>query len=185
MAPHSVADAQLLLLEAQVPMVASSRTTPGPELARALGAVTQAAKQLDIPVSISSVAFGADVPPLINELAQFEPMLRSTVSALADEAIHRRLHATRRGLLAVGGMSSEIAILHTALGAKRAGFDVHVLVDCCGGLSERSEMSALRQMEAADVTLSSLSSFLSGLVGDMRSPEGQVVMGALATYWAW
>ena len=182
---HSVADAQFLFLEAQVPIVASSKTTTGPELARALGAVTRAAGLLDMPVLISGVALGAQVPPLIEELSAFEPVIRSTISALADQAIHARLRATERNLLAVGGVSTEIAILHTALDAKRAGYDVHVLVDCCGGLSERSEMSALRQMEAAGVTLCNLSTFLSGFVEDMRSHEGQVVMSALAEFWSW
>lgn len=181
---HDVADAQILVLEAQVPMVAS-KTTMEPDLRRALRAVTRAAGQLDMPVLISGVAFGAQVPPLIEELSAFEPMIRSTISALADQVIHARLRATERNLLAVGGVSTEIAILHTALDAKRAGFNVHVLVDCCGGLLERSEMSALRQMEAAGVKLSNLSSFLSGFVEDMRSHEGQVVMGALAEFWSW
>ena len=182
---HYTADAQLLLLEAQRPMVASSKTTMEPDLRRALGAVTRGAVQLNIPVVISGVAFGAQVPPLIEELSAFDPVIRSTISGLADQVIHARLSATERNLLAVGGVSTEIAILHTALDAKRAGFDVHVLVDCCGGLSERSEMSALRLMEAAGVTLSNLSSFLSGFVDDMRSHQGQVVMGALAEFWAW
>jgi nicotinamidase-related amidase len=111
--------------------------------------------------------------------------LRPTISALAYDAIRDRLRAAGRGLLAIGGVLCEIAVLHTTLDARSAGYDVHVLLDCCGGLSPRSEEAALQQMQAAGVTLSNLSSFLSGLVVDISAPEGQAVMSALASHWGW
>ncbi|MET7853658.1 isochorismatase family protein [Streptomyces avermitilis] len=55
------------------------------------------------------------------------------------------------------GVTSEIVVLHTALDAITAGFEVSVLLDACGGLSPRTEQAAFRQIEAAGGQITSVS----------------------------
>ena len=105
------------------------------------------------------------------------------MSALDDEAVAWQLASSGRKLVAVGGVSTEIALLRTTLSARRLGCEVHLLLDCCGSLDERSERAALCQMEAAGVILSSVPSFLSSLISDLQTPEGRIVMNALAAFW--
>jgi Isochorismatase family len=74
----------------------------------------------------------------------------------------------------IGGVSSEIAILHSVLGARRRGYELFVLTDCCAGLGQRTEASAFHQMQAAGATLSNLSSFFTGFVPHIDHPAGEV-----------
>ena len=182
---HRPEDAIILLLEMQSPIVASSRTQPEAQLRRVASILTRCARELEIPVLTSVVPLApGEEPKLIEELADCVALPRTTVSALDDEAIAGQLTSSGRKLIALGGVSSEIALLHTALALRRQQFEVHLLVDCCGGLGERSEQAALRQMEAAGVTLSSVPSFLSALISELSSTNGQIVMKALAAFWS-
>ena len=129
--------------------------------------------------------FEGRLPQLIEELTDVEPRIRSVVSPFADQPTAAALRDTRRRTLVIGGVSSEIAVLHAVLDARRDGYEVHVLVDLCGGLSVRTEASAFGQMSAAGATLSNVSSFFTGRIGDLVSPEGKAVMGGLALLWSW
>ena len=178
-------DALVLLLEMQPQIVAASRTQPPDQLQRAAAALTGCARELGIPVLASGVPLAPGMAPeLIEELAGCTMLPRTSISALDDETVAGQLASSGRKLVAIGGVSSEIAVLRAALSARRLGYEVHVLADCCGGLGERSEQAAWRQMEAAGVVLSSVSSFLTGLITDLDSPDGRVVMNALKAFWS-
>jgi hypothetical protein len=158
----------------QPPIVASSRTQPGAELRRVASVLTRCARELGIPVLASVVPLASrTAPELIEELADCTALSRTTVDALDDEAIAEQLTSSGRKLVALGGVSSEIALLYTALSLRRMHYEVHLLVDCCGSLGKRSEQAAWRQMEAAGVVLSSVPSFLSALISDLGSTEGR------------
>ena len=183
--PHRPDDVIILLLELQPQIVPSSRTQPEAQLRRAVSVLTGCARELGIPVLASVVPLAPGMTPeLIEELAGCTALPRTTVSALDDETIKGQLASSGRKVVAIGGVSSEIAVLRTALSARHSQYEVHLLVDCCGGLGERSDQAALRQMEAAGVVLSSVPSFLSALISDLNSPDGKVVMNALAAFWS-
>lgn len=76
-------------------------------------------------------------------------------------------------------MTSEIVVLHTALAALADGYDVIVLVDASGGISERTENAALRQIEAAGGTVTSVASLVTSMVRDFTTPTGRTVITAL------
>ncbi|MBX7555716.1 isochorismatase family protein [Streptomyces sp. tea 10] len=85
----------------------------------------------------------------------------------------------RRRALAICGVTSEIVVLHTALDAIAAGYEVSVLLDACGGLSPRTEQAAFRRIEAAGGRITSVASFATDLVRDFTTPTGQEVISAL------
>jgi nicotinamidase-related amidase len=178
-------DIQILLVEMQPPIIASSATQSAAAIGDAASALMRIADALAIPVTASVVPLGEEAPTLIEELGSISFLVRRTISVLKDQACCNCLANKRRSVIALAGVSSEIAILHTALDARRAGYEVSVLVDCCGGLSSRTETTALEQMRAAGVVVTNLSSFFTGVVGDMGSREGGLVMGALAELWSW
>jgi hypothetical protein len=57
-------------------------------------------------------------------------------------------------------------------------------LSACKAVPRTTEQAALRQMEAAGVTLSSVPSFLSALISDLSSTDGRIVMNALAAFWS-
>ena len=178
-------DVVIILLEMQSPMLAAARTHLDPDLRRSAAVLAGIARSLGIPLLASAVPFGGQPPVLVEELADIEPMTRSVVSPFDHGPTAVTLREGGRRTLLVGGVSSEIAILRTALDALREGYHVHVLVDLCGGLSARTEASAFDQMKAAGVTLSNVSSFFTGRLGDLGSAEGETVMGGVARLWSW
>ena len=121
---------------------------------------------------------------MIEELDGKPPVVRSTVGVLDHAESRKLLVAHNRRVVAIGGVSSEVAVLQSVLGARRLGYSVHVLVDVCGSLSERTEQAAFRQMEQAGATLSSVPSFLTGLTPDLDDPRFQAVLGLLSRLWA-
>ncbi|MEU9009443.1 isochorismatase family protein [Streptomyces sp. NPDC048479] len=76
-------------------------------------------------------------------------------------------------------MTSETVVLHTALDAIAAGFEVSVLLDACGGLSPRTEQAAFHQIETAGGRITSVASFATDLVRDFTTPTGREVIAAL------
>ena len=183
--PNGYDDVAVILLEMQSPMLAAARTHLDAELRKSAAVVIGIARSLSIPLFASAVPFGGQPPVLIEELSDVEAMARSVVSPFDDEPTAATLRSSGRRTLLVGGVSSEIAILRTTLDALRAGYEVHVLVDLCGGLSARTEVSAFDQMKAAGAMLSNISSFFTGRLGDMSSAEGQAVMEGVARLWSW
>ena len=178
-------DVTILLLEMQPHIVAASRTIAEADFRRATGVVVGLSRALGMPIVASAVPFAGQPPVLIEELSDLEPRTRSVVGALADGPIAATLREGGRRTLVIGGVSSELAVLRSSLQARAEGYDVTVLVDLCGGLSERTEASAFHQMRAAGVTLSNVSSFFTGLAGDMESDDGKAVMGGVAQLWSW
>ena len=178
-------DTQVLLVELQPKIVAAAVTVPGEQLQRATSMLMKLASAAGIPVTVSAVPLDEETPKLIDELEAVAPLMRSTVSVFDDPMIAERLRSSRRNVLAVGGISSEIAVLHAVVDARAAGFEVHVLTDLCGGLDPRTEQAAFGQMRSVGATFSSIASFATGLAGDMASDCGRAIMQALDQYYGW
>lgn len=171
----------VVLTDLQPPIVKHSRTNPEHNLRRACGVLVDGAGALGIPVLNSVIRLGAGTDPeVIEELDGAPPLIRSTVSVLDHEESLSAIRGHGRSVIAIGGVSSEIAVLHAVLGARRLGHLVHVLVDVCGSMNDRAERAAFRQMERAGATLSSVPSFLTGLTPDLEEPRGQAVLGLLS-----
>ena len=126
-------DAQMLLLEIQPAITAASRTQPDAALRQAAAAAWNLAAVLGIPILASTVPIGGAVPALVDGLRPLEPHMRSAVGLFDDGQARSRIAANGRSVLAIGGVSSEIAVLHAVLGARRAGYDVHVPVTAAAG----------------------------------------------------
>ncbi|MBV8897724.1 MAG: cysteine hydrolase [Acidobacteriaceae bacterium] len=180
-------DAALLFADLQPVIVdAGSRTMPPQDLTAAVSTAVSIADKLNLPVIASAVRLTPKWRlDMIDPLRSYPAVIRETTGMLDDKTAIETLRQTGRKTLAVGGVSSEIAVLHSVLGALREGYDVHILADCCGGFSPRTEDAAFRQMEAAGATFSSVSSFFTGLTSRMDQPAAQVVFSFLGRHWSW
>ena len=177
-------DVLILFVDTQKQIVASSRTNPETSMRRSVSVLLQATRQLKIPAIAVAVCLSPNAEPeMIEELEDVPSFLRTTVSALGDAAIAEYIKSSGRSVIALAGVSSEVGLLRTALHARRAQYEVHLLQDACGGLSERSEQAAFQQMQSAGVIPSSVAILLGSLSTEMMTAEGQVVFGALSRLW--
>ncbi len=183
-AQYTPNDAIVVLVELQPEIMVGSRTNPEAKLRQAVSMLVEGTEALGIPIvrSVISLAPGV-VPTTIEELRGEPPVVRSTVGVFDHAESRQAIDAHGRPVVAIGGISSEIAVLHAVLGARRSGHAVHVLVDACGGLSERTEQAAFRQMEAAGATLSSVASFLTSMTPSLDDPHAGAVFGCLSRLW--
>ncbi len=76
--------------------------------------------------------------PLVDAVVQH----RTFTSAFGDAELVAGIAASRRKVLVLAGVASEIVVLRTALDALAAGYDMQIAIDACGGLSDRTEAAA-------------------------------------------
>ncbi|MEV4224937.1 isochorismatase family protein [Nonomuraea sp. NPDC049725] len=170
--------AQIVFADLQDSIVALSGTNSPEIIRRSAGVLAKVAQALDIPFSVS-VAPRPDGPGVIVELPETPPFVRGGPCCWDDRAWRAAIAAECRKTLVICGVTSEIVVLHTALDALADGYDVIVPVDACGGMSERTENAAFRQIEAAGGTVTSVAGFVTSMVRDFTDPTGRTVITAL------
>jgi hypothetical protein len=168
-------DVQILFADLQVEIVSRSKTTPPMALASSVNVLARVARLLEIPIILSVVPEGGRTPELISELAKettgLPQFLRTGVSL--DERTKEALGANRRNTLIISGFATEAVVLHAATAAIAGGYRVLIPVDACGGLSERTEAAAFRQIEAFGGETTSVVTLATALVPDFSSDLGQ------------
>ena len=175
----STDSAQVLLCDLQPEIVARSKTIHRDVLSKSAGVLLEIAKLFSLPTTLSVVPEGDKVPELISELRGSgfaQEKLRASASPFFDEATKNLLAQSKRKLLIIGGFATEAVVLHAALDARTQGYDVLVPVDVCGGMSERTEQAALRQITAAEAITTSVVSIATKLVPDFTTDPGKAFL---------
>jgi nicotinamidase-related amidase len=108
-----------------------------------------------VSTSASKVYSGPLLPALQAALPAVKPIERRNMNLWEDDAARQAVLATRRPRLLVAGMLTEACVTFPTLAAMKAGLDVFVVADACGGLTVASHELALRRMEAAGARLTS------------------------------
>jgi nicotinamidase-related amidase len=177
------ATVQVLFADLQPQIVARSKTNPPNALARSAGVLAQVARLLHLPVHLSVVPEGGQTPGLIPELARETKGVaqhsRMSASPFLDESTRAAVLATGRQHLIVAGFATEVVVLHAACHAITAGYQVHVPVDACGGMSSRTEDAAFRQIEAKGGVTTSVVALVTALTPDFSTEAGRKAFGIL------
>jgi hypothetical protein len=172
----STDSAQLLLCDLQPEIVARSKTIDREVLSKSAGVMLEIAKLFSLPTTLSVVPEGDKAPELISELRGSgfaQEKLRASASPFLDEATKNLLAQSRRQVLIIGGFATEAVVLHAVLDARAQDYDVLVPVDVCGGMSERTEQAALRQIIAAGAITTSVVSIATKLAPDFTTDRGK------------
>jgi nicotinamidase-related amidase len=159
-------------------------TVPEDRLHAGVGALARLAKIFEIPVVISTVPGNDGAPAsvfaeIFATLGNLPVLQRTTPDSFNSDVVRGALEATKRKTLIVSGVATEVAVMLPCLSGVADGYDVHVVMDCCGGISPRSEDAALRRMAHAGVKITSLPSLVGELAGDFVQPKGQAAIGVL------
>jgi nicotinamidase-related amidase len=174
---------QLLFADLQPDIVDRSKTTDPKTIAQSAAVLAQLAKVFSLPIAISVVPEGGAAPQLIPELAreaaEAPQFLRASASPFLDEKTKLALAANSRKTLVIAGFATEVVVLHAVVGAIEAGYRAIVPVDACGGMSERTELAALRQIEAFAGEVSSTVTITTALEPDFTTDLGQQMFSVL------
>ncbi|HEY0791951.1 MAG TPA: isochorismatase family protein [Chthoniobacterales bacterium] len=177
------ADVQLLFADLQKQIVKRSKTTEPKALGKSVKVLAQLARVFSLPVTISVVPEGDASPELIPELADeaedTPQLLRSGASPFLDERTRSILTGLGRKTLVIAGFATEVVVLHAVTAAIDAGCRALVAVDACGGLSERTEGAALRQIEAYGGEVTSTVTIATALEPDFTTDRGKQMFAIL------
>jgi nicotinamidase-related amidase len=177
-------DTTLLLIDLQVGIVELSKTISVERLKKGVFGLSRLAKIFGMPTIVSGVA-GQDgtaprmLPQIGDGVGEFTVCQRTMADSLRNEAIVSILQASNRRTLLISGVSTEVAVQLPALTAADLGFRVLVVIDACGGMSERTEQAALQRISKSGGAMVSVMTLAGELCGDFRAPEAQPAIDIL------
>jgi nicotinamidase-related amidase len=177
-------DTVLLFVDLQTGIVELSKTVPVDRLAKGVLGLSRLAKIFGMPAIVSGVAGqnGAGpemIPQLTDGMGTYSVHERTTADSFRNEVIVAAVKATGRQTLLISGVSSEVAVQLPALSAADFGYRVFIVVDACGGMSERTEQAAFDRVIKAGGNTVSVMGLAGELAGDFRSAEAQAAIGIL------
>jgi hypothetical protein len=177
-------DAIVLFADLQTGIVELSQTNPVDRLQTGVRGLAKLAKLLGIPAVVSGVR-GEDgkpskmIPQIADGLGDLPTHHRTTCDSFLNEEIVSAIKATGRKTLLISGVATELAVQLPALTASDQGYKVFVVLDACGGMSERTEQAALQRMAKAGATTVSVMTLAGELAGDFREAKAQQAIGIL------
>jgi nicotinamidase-related amidase len=121
--------------------------------------------------SASKVYSGPMMPGLQAVLPNVTPIERRSMNLWEDDAGRQAITDTGRRRLIVSGLLTEACVTFLALSALADGFEVFVVGDACGGMSETSHDLALRRMASKGAQLTSWAQVLLELQRDWTRHE--------------
>jgi isochorismate hydrolase len=177
-------DTVILFADLQAGIVELSQTNPLGKLQKSVLALAKLAKLFEIPAIISAVR-GQDggeariLPQIAQGLGALPTHYRTTCDSVLNTEIISAIEKTQRKTLLISGVATELAVQLPALTASDQGYRVYVVLDACGGMSERTEQAALLRMAKAGATTVSVITLAGEIAGDFREPKAQQAIGIL------
>jgi nicotinamidase-related amidase len=178
------ADAVVLFADLQAGIVELTQTTPISRLTAAVSALAKVAKLFEMPVVVTGVQ-GQDgspakiLPEIAQALGELPTHHRTTCDSFLNPEILAAIEATGRKTLLISGVATELAVQLPALTACDLGYKVFLVLDACGGMSERTEQAALLRVAKAGATTVSVMTLAGEIAGDFREPKAQQAIGIL------
>jgi len=176
-------DALILFADLQAGIADLPLTVPYADLRRKVAALVKLGKLFGLPAVLSGVPTMEGPPHVLDEITTGFPELpvlqRSVADSFAAPNVNAAIVATKRRTVLIAGVATEVAVQLPSLSLARAGYDVHVVVDACAGISARTEDAAMRRMVQAGVKTTCVPTLIGELVGDFGSAEGQQAIGIL------
>ena len=171
------ADCLALFLDLQTGIVELTQTNPLARLRKSVAALGRLAALFSMPVIVSAVreqnADAVMLPELRLSIGEFTINYRTTCDAFQNEGIRDLVHASGRRTILISGVATELAVQLPAISASDAGYRAFVVVDACGGMSERTERAALDRIHHAGGNSISVMTLAGELAGDLREPKAQ------------
>jgi nicotinamidase-related amidase len=177
-------DSVVLFADLQAGIIELTHTNPLPRLKTAVAALAKLAKIFAMPAIISGIQ-GEDgspakiIPEIAEALGELPTHHRTTCDSFLNPEIVAAIEATGRKTLLISGVATELAVQLPTLTASRLGYKVFVVVDACGGISERTEQAALQRIAHAGATTVSVMTLAGEIAGDLRNPQGQQAIGVV------
>jgi nicotinamidase-related amidase len=115
--------------------------------------LTKAARVFDVPAVLSTVetkAFSGKMWPQIQAVFPgVEPIERSTMNSWDDESFVAAIKKSGRKKIVLAGLWTETCVALPTVQAIHDGYEVYVVEDCCGDVSELAHRNAMQRVVQA------------------------------------
>ena len=179
----SPTDHTLILIDYQSQMAFATRSIDGVMLRNNTALVTKAAKIFGVSTILTTVAEKTFSGPMFDEIKREFPdarvIDRTSMNTWEDERIAQRVNQIGKSRLVFGGLWTSVCIVGPTLSALDQGFEVYVIADACGDVSEEAHERAMERMVQLGVRPMTSLQYLLELQRDWaRSETYDAVTGA-------
>lgn len=178
----------LLLIDYQPEMFTNIRSVTGPDLIELnTRFLIRVAKALGIPVVLSTVGVEMGVneatrESIAAELPGATIIDRSGMNAWEDAAFVAAVKATGRKRLVFGALYTEICLAFPVVDALKEGYEVMIVADAVGGMSQVAHATAIDRMTHAGAIPNTALALSTEFFRDWKSAEAQKVRPLIVWY---
>ncbi|QRM31413.1 hydrolase [Microvirga sp. VF16] len=148
-------DHVLIMIDFQSQMAFATRSIDGVMLRNNAALVAEAAAGFGVSTILTTVAEKSFSGPMFSEITNAFPgqkMLdRTSMNAWEDAGIIERINEIGKNRIVLSGLWTSVCIVGPALSALDQGFEVYVIADACGDVSEEAHERAMDRMVQAGV----------------------------------
>lgn len=176
-------DCIVLFVDLQTGIAELTQTNPLQRLRKSVAALGKLASLFSMPVIVSAIreqnADPVMLPEIREAIGDYKVHHRTTCNSFQNDGITGLARASGRHTILLSGVATELAVQLPALSASNAGYRVFVVIDACGGMSQRTEQAALDRIGQAGGTSISVITIAGEIAGDLREPRAQQAVGIL------
>jgi len=180
----SPTDHVLILIDHQSQMAFATKSIDAVLLRNNAALVAHAAAGFRVPTILTTVAEQTFSGPIFTEIAEAFPgetvIDRTTMNTWEDPRIAERVNAIGKHRLVFAGLWTSVCIAGPALSAVDQGFEVHVVADACGDVSEEAHERAMERMAQQGVRPMTSLQYLLELQRDWARSETYDMTTAIA-----
>lgn len=157
----SPADHTLIMIDFQSQMAFATKSIDAVSLRNNAGLVADAAAGFKVPTILTTVAEKSFSGPMFTEVTAPFPgqvMLdRTSMNSWEDAQVTDAVNRIGRGRIVLCGLWTSVCIVGPALSAIEQGFEVYVIADACGDVSDEAHERAMdRMVQAGAVPITAL-----------------------------
>lgn len=157
---------------------------PLERLRKGVKGLAKLAKIFQMPIVVSGVAREDGGPAtMITEIEEgygpYPIHHRTTANSLLNDDIAALIRNSGKRTILISGVATELAVQLPAVSAPEMGYRAIVVLDACGGVSERTEQAAINRMTQAGSITTSVMTLAGECAGDFRHPIAQEAVGVV------
>ncbi len=152
LSPH---DHTLIMIDHQSQMAFATKSIDAITLRNNAALVAEAAAAFSVSTILTTVAEKTFSGPIFSEVlhpfSSAEVSDRTSMNCWEDTRVIERVNKVGKGRLVLAGLWTGVCIVGPALSALAQGFEVYVIADACGDVSEEAHERAMQRMIQAGV----------------------------------
>lgn len=140
----------LILIDHQSQMAFATKSIDPVELRNNTALVAKAAAGFGVSTILTTVAEKSFSGPIFDEITAAFPnevaIDRTSMNTWEDPRISERVNAIGKGRIVFAGLWTSVCIVGPTLSALEQGFEVYVIADACGDISDEAHERAMQRM---------------------------------------